>query len=208
MTANMTAGDMGKDALNAYAETLPFDPRKAADPDLTLPDLTDAVEGWRAWTVHLDDEPRFGLSPKLYSVTRGDYFWTPKRASLAVCERGCAESELDDEGNPNPRVLPGENCSCGFYCAKDVKHLLSMGANYADYDIRGGQIKVVGKVALWGKVVEGTQGYRSAKAYPVSLYVPFEAAHIAKPLADGYGCRVAPMNFLRAPNGKRRKVEG
>jgi hypothetical protein len=32
--------------------------------------------------------------------------------------------------------------------------------------------RVVGQVALWGKVVECAEGWRGALAYPVHLYVP------------------------------------
>lgn len=160
---------------------LPYDPRKRPDPKLALPDLKDAVIGWRSWSVSLE-APRYGLPPKLDSVSSG-YYWTPRRAALAECQYACEGVEL-----------PGERCSCGFYSAKSLRHLLSMG--YHSYDAENGRVCVVGKVACWGKVIEGSQGWRSSKAYPVALYVPFEASHLAKPLAKAYGTKVSLMNFL------------
>jgi hypothetical protein len=32
--------------------------------------------------------------------------------------------------------------------------------------------RVVGRVALWGEVCEGTRGWRAAHAYPADLWVP------------------------------------
>lgn len=162
---------------------LPFDPRKRPDPKLVLPDLKDAVIGWRVWRVKLE-APRYGLPPKLCSATFPDYYWTPRRAAIADCEY------KDCQGDN----LPGESCSCGFYSAKSLKHLLGMG--YHIYDAESGTVCVIGKVACWGKVIEGSQGWRSAKAYPVALFVPFEASHLAQPLAKAYGAKVSLMNFL------------
>ena len=72
-------------------KALPYDPRKRPDPGLELPDLTDAITGWRAWRCNTDP-PRYGLSPKLFSATYGGYYWTPHRASIAECPHSrCGE---------------------------------------------------------------------------------------------------------------------
>ena len=163
-------------------DNLPFDPRKTPDAKLHVPDLNEAVEGWRAWNI--DRElPKFGVPPKLRSATFGGYYWTPKRAALAECEYGCEKIEI-----------PGETCGCGFYSAKTLEHLMSMG--YPTYDTEGDSICVIGQIACWGKVIEGSQGWRSSKAYPIRLWVPYEAAHLAKPLRESYGCKVGLKNFI------------
>ncbi len=173
-------------------EGLPFDPRKVSDPELVLPDLTEAVEGWRTWSVKRD-VPRFGLAPKLRSATN-DYYWTPGRAAKAECNAGWS-----GQGPCVGDELPGENCSCGFYSAKSARHLLSMGYHH---EYRGSdEVSVIGKVACWGKVIEGTQGWRSTYAYPVQLYVPFHADQLAQPLRDGYGCKVAVLDLSKLKRG-------
>lgn len=164
---------------------LPFDPRRLPDPELELPDLDEAEVGWRAWTVNYD-LPRFGLPPKLHSATFKTHYWTPGRASMAACSRGCP-----------PDDMPGRSCKCGFYAAKSVKHLLRLGYASRCHNINGGKVGVIGEVALWGKIVEGNQGYRAQYAYPTKLYLPFEANHLAKPLSEAYGVEVVPMNFIR-----------
>jgi hypothetical protein len=160
-----------------------FDPKKAADPNFEAPDLVGHVEGWRAWKV-LRQPPPYGLPPKLYSATYDTYYWTPRRAVIAECDRHCPEAQI-----------PGENCSCGFYAARTYEHLMTM--SYPQYDPEADEIVVIGQVAMWGKVIPGTLGWRAAKAYPVRLFVPFEALRtLGPPLQRGYGVPVRPMNWL------------
>ena len=131
--------------------------------------------------------PHFGTAPKLRSVTYGEYYWAPRRAAEADCDR-C--SEADSQG------VPGEHCTCGFYSAKTLEHLLSMSYHMYDAD-SSGCFHVVGQVANWGKVIEGTQGWRSQFSYPVRLYVPFEAWRLCKPLTQAYGIPAVLKNTLR-----------
>lgn len=159
--------------------------------DFQAPDLIGTVEGWRAWGVPVK-LPRYGTSVKLYSVTYREYFWKPRQTMEAKCQ-----------GNPLECIkggrVPGESCSCGFYSAKTLHHLMSM--NYHLYDAEEkGYFHVVGQVANWGKVIEGTQGWRAQKSYPVKLFLPFEASHLAKPLADSYGVPVSLKNILTPTN--------
>jgi hypothetical protein len=166
--------------------SLPFDPKKLPEKDFRVPDIMGCVSGWRAWGV-AKDPPDFGTPPKLRSVTYGAYYWAPKRIAEAHCER-CGEAD-------GPGV-PGESCSCGFYSAKTLEHLLSMSYHMYDAD-SSGCFHVVGQVANWGKVIEGTQGWRSQFSYPVKLYVPFEAWRLTKPLTKAYGIPCALKNTLR-----------
>lgn len=166
-------------------EELPFDPDKLPDPEFQAPDLVGAVEGWRVWRVSTE-LPKFGGAPKLYSATYGGYYWAARKACVAECEK-CGEN------------VPGEYCSCGFYSAKTFDHL--MGMSYHLYDAETGMIAVLGQVANWGKVIEATQGWRAQIAYPVRLWVPFEAAKLAKPLKEAYGVPVGLRNWLKPRKG-------
>jgi hypothetical protein len=153
-----------------------------ADPEFKPPDLIGTVEGWRAWQVSRE-VPRFGNPPKLYSATHGDYYWAPRKAMQAFCPRA------DSHGG-----VPGQNCRCGFYSAKTLPHLMTM--PYHRYDIDTGMVRVVGRVANWGGVVPGSHGWRAEWAYPVELYVPFEAHRIADALEEAYGVPVKLQNVL------------
>lgn len=160
---------------------LPFDVEKMPDPAFEVPDLRKAREGWRVWRCSIEIPP-FGAAPKLYSATHSNYYWIPRKGSLAECGR-CGAN------------VPGESCACGFYSAKTFEHLMTMG--YHQYDPESGMVAVLGQVANWGKIVEGTQGWRAARAYPVRLWVPFETWKLAKPIEEAYGVPVGVKNFLK-----------
>jgi hypothetical protein len=171
------------------------DPRKLVgliDHDFRAPDMIGTVEGWRAWHV-LREPPPFGNAPKLESASWA-FYWTPRVKARAECER-CTD-------------VPGETHSCGFYSAKTLDHLREMG--YQRYDEEGERVCVVGRLANWGKVIEGTQGWRAEYAYPAMLYVPFEAWKLAMPLSRAYGVPVRLLNLLdptKQPDDYRREIQ-
>jgi hypothetical protein len=157
-----------------------------ADEDFRAPDLIGTVEGWRAWRLAIEVPP-FGNCPKLNSASFG-YYWAPRQRARAECR-------------VDPAHVPGEQCSCGFYAAKTLKHLRSMG--YHAYAEGSPYITCVGRLAMWGKVIEGSQGWRGEYAYPVTLYLPFEGWKLGKPLREGYGVPVRLLNILdptKSPN--------
>lgn len=166
---------------------LPFDPAKAADPEFQLPDIVGTVEGWRAYGVPTT-LPKFGVPPKLYSPSHDtSYYWIPRKVSVAICDRTKVQ---------NPEGCPDmEDHACGFYSAKSLEHLMTM--SYHQYDAeRNSMFHVIGRVANWGKVIEGSLGWRAQKSYPVELFVPFEAWGLAKALGESYGVPVRLKNIL------------
>jgi hypothetical protein len=64
---------------------------------------------------------------------------------------------------PGHGPIPGDNCACGIYAAKDARHLGKIG--YSQYGI-------CGQVSLWGKVSVHELGYRAEYAYPKNLAIP------------------------------------
>jgi hypothetical protein len=150
-----------------------------SDADFRAPDLIGTVEGWRAWRIAAKP-PLYGTCPKLMSAAYA-YFWAPRVKSRAECSKGFDH-------------VPGEDCMCGFYAASTLDHLREMG--YSNYNENSDAVTVVGQLAMWGKVIAGTQGWRSEFAYPVRMFVPFEAWKLAKPLREGYGVPVSLLNLL------------
>src|SRR5881227_1345089 len=114
---------------------VPFDlalVRKA--PDFQVPDIEGTTEGWRAWTVTRQPPP-FGVDPKLQSVTYGGYTWYPQQTAEAECSRDHTPADA--------------RCHCGFYSAKNLKHLMQLGYHLYDdsEEIPPTHVKVVGRVA-------------------------------------------------------------
>jgi hypothetical protein len=131
----------------------------SAAPDYALP-----VEGWRVWIV-LDDAGTARLRSLYYDVP-----WEPESPVLATC--------LNRE-RPFPRlwrrrerhhVAPDDSCTCGIYAATERfaarRYLEQPPATSREV------CRVLGRVALWGTVVECERGWRASYAYPTRLYLP------------------------------------
>jgi len=148
--------------------------------ELAIPDYAEETVGWRAWTIARKELGREG-DVLMHSVTYSDLFWPPREAVEASCGR-------------SHREVPTESCRCGLYSAKTREHLQEMKYHEYNPDV---QFKVMGTVSNWGKVIEGTQGWRCTFSYPRELYVPFEAWPLASRLAETYGVPVRLDNILR-----------
>jgi hypothetical protein len=169
----------------------------AGDERLELPDAIGTVKAWRAWRVSLYDYKEG--DPLVLRSATASYEWEPRKRARAHCDR-------DDTH------VPGEDCSCGFYAARTLKHLRSMGYHtyYPGEESEITDVCVIGELHMWGKVIEGSQGWKSEFAYPRVIYVPYEVANkIAKPIKETYGVEVELLNLLddRAKPGKGRRLK-
>lgn len=102
------------------------------------PDLASPVLGWRTWRVGRRAQRRAELIAPLAAVP-----WPPGRAMVASC-------------GSTSHTPPGDRCRCGLYAAGDPGTL----------DWGPSETEVLGVVALWGRVVEGSRGWRASHAYP------------------------------------------
>lgn len=151
----------------------------------TLPAAPDSIEpvvGWRLWLV-VDDGGFRWLESPLYPVR-----WSPQRALVAHCLPERRSRVLA----PGPRIVPPhtapcERCGCGVYAAAAPDALLP----YVGSGREGAAARVLGRVLLWGKVVECERGWRAERAYPERLYVNEPTA--AEGLGD-YGVPVAALS--------------
>jgi hypothetical protein len=129
----------------------------------TAPDFIEPVLGWRAWLV----VERNGV-PRLRSLFVPT-IWRPRSELVAEC--------LCPRVLPLPRFLrrprhdaPGRRCECGVY-ATDLKTTLRYLRNARGLDDRP-LARVLGRVSLWGTVVECDRGWRASHAYPAEIVVP------------------------------------
>lgn len=148
------------------------------------------VLGWRAW--YIIDTPD---GVRLRSLM-DDHIWAPGAVEQAICElmrghisAGSVEAATYGEaGVPWDIAVPVERCSCGFYAALSREHLQRM--SYHRYDQDDGAPKCVGQVAMSGKVIPGTQGWKSQEMWPHKLFVPYEYWKYVEPLKREYKCEV------------------
>jgi hypothetical protein len=66
-----------------------------------------------------------------------------------------------------PHSAPGERCECGIYAATP-----STIGDYLHESLWPRRRPVLGRVSLWGDVVECERGWRASLAYPEQLYIP------------------------------------
>ena len=125
------------------------------------PDRIEPVQGWRVWdVVLLDGTPRL-CSLAFWSI------WIPGTAAQATCRRAPLEGVV--AGLP-PHEAPAEACRCGIYATAGLAETL---AYSRDVRRRRDTIhRVVGRVSLWGTVIECEGGWRSSLGYPAALFVP------------------------------------
>jgi hypothetical protein len=126
------------------------------------------VRGWRVWTLV---ETAAGL--RLGSVIH-DAVWDPGRTALALCRR---HDDLFAPPAP-PHRTPSRVCGCGLHAVRDPVDAWSYLRGRDEPNVIG---RILGEVALWGRVVETERGWRAAAAYPVRLYV--DDAAVARALA-------------------------
>ena len=82
-------------------------------------------------------------------------------------------------------VIPGEGCKCGIYAANETAVALKYSKD------------VLGRVSLWGHVVEHEQGWRAQYAYPDELYVADEKYdEVRDDLSKHYAVPIYRMSVL------------
>ena len=108
------------------------------------PDLAAPLTGWRLWLLDADDEGPVLTSPVVTSR------WPARVATTASCRAGCERP-------------PAWGCGCGLYATAHLDRLLTTGVTAG---------VVLGCTALWGRVVEATEGWRAERGYPLVLFAP------------------------------------
>ncbi len=137
------------------------------------PDYIEPVEGWRVWRVAPLDGDVVLQSVFVNAV------WEPGRPLEARCEHRRRSPWRPWRVYRNDHPAPDEECSCGIYAAS----ARSAARRYLGVPspISAG-IRVLGRVALWGDVVESENGWRASCAYPSLLYVPLAGDHARRSL--------------------------
>lgn len=131
---------------------------------------TKYIVGWRFWYVYV----RGGVKRQILAGSQTLEEWLPRERKLARCRWN------------HPGDVPLEECYCGVYALKEKPPI----GTPKDFE-------VLGQVALWGRILEGPDGYRAEMAYPLKFYKAGKGVNL-KALAKTYGCEhVAEMDLTR-----------
>lgn len=126
-----------------------------APPTRTLP-----VLAWRAWGAARGEPDGDMMLNSANGVP-----WPHNGPLVAECRY---RSSLGTLGLLKPGEIhrsPDEGCGqCGIYCVKSLSDLFGQWAARRPYE-------VYGLVAIWGKILEATGGYRAERAYPLAMFV-------------------------------------
>jgi hypothetical protein len=121
--------------------------------------------------------------------------------------------------------IPGRSCDCGIHASNEVGAAADYLYLYDDLHQPHLRYRAIGRVSLWGSVVEGEKGWRASRAYPERLFLPrtdrygrpTDVELILEGLAD-YGVPIeivdddsqtAVADALRRvkPRGRRRRAK-
>lgn len=143
------------------------------------------VLGWRIWRV---------VEDRLCAVVWG-MPWEPRVRFEAACH---AEPSPFWAGERFPAVhdSPGWDCECGVYALADRDDAELLAREKVD-----GDVIALGRVSLWGRVLEGERGWRGRYAYPYDLILLGGTEELARRLRALYavdvecGATVRPLHL-------------
>jgi hypothetical protein len=125
------------------------------------PDFADPRVGWRVWNV-VEADGALRLTSLVYRT-----IWHPGREVTARCRRPLAAlpwSRMPLHGPPN------FDCCCGIYAVRTAEQAVPYLRVGVENEL-GSSMRVIGRVALWGRIVESDQGWRASFGYPEHLFV-------------------------------------
>jgi hypothetical protein len=166
------------------------------EPVWEAPDYLEVLSGWRVWRV-VKVKSRLLLASVIYNS-----LWEPRCELTAMCMCGWG---LPRRWVPPPEhAAPQAGCECGVYAAAELGEAVRyLDRTWARVRGRGRTVQyAIGRVALWGAVIECEQGWRGELAYPQRLWVPtgaergrpFEQASTVAEALTAYGVPVERLD--------------
>jgi hypothetical protein len=133
------------------------------------PDYVEPTIAWRSWLVVAAGEG-IRLSSVVFRKT-----WPPRRALEATCQRKVVAFPRIWRRKSTGHAAPTERCRCGIYGAREAELAASYVGNqlWQEEPLRPPLLhRAIGRVSLWGTVVECEDGWRASHAYPERIYLP------------------------------------
>lgn len=145
------------------------------EPELELSFDTEPIIGWRVWTIRLYERRGGIIEHHLHALNSGGGHWRPGQRMEAECRHGIHDA-------------PWPSCQCGLWAVRDRETAEQQQTWGATPSVSGWTC--VGKVAMWGRVLEFERGYRAQYAYPQELIFYVDDGTVAKEVGRLYGIPV------------------
>ena len=143
------------------------------------------ILGWRVW--HVDD--RLGR-PRLRSWSHSAEW--PAGSRLEARCRSLHSLVRPSRRHPAPR---GGHC-CGIYAFREREYAEALLRDLGQVGPAAGRLAAaLGRVSLWGRVIENTGGWRAEFAYPYDLVLHGGDRRLAARLRDHYAVDVSLAAF-------------
>jgi hypothetical protein len=137
---------------------------------------SEPILGWRAWRVRYLD----GLPEALESIAQ-PLGWPGRKPMRAHCLYAWRKRRLwNHHAVSGHGTTPALEHTCGIYATRTPEQARSWSGHFG----RDGQDqRVIGRVALWGRVLVHSSGWRAELAYPAEFVVPPKLDHGLDPEA-------------------------
>jgi hypothetical protein len=141
---------------------------------LTASSSRDAIVAWRIWRVRGG-----GLCAVVWGTP-----WLPRKRFEARCD-GRPSPYWQPYGDRAAHHAPESACECGIYAFKARVDAELLAREKVDHDVIA-----VGRVSLWGHVLETEHGYRAEFAYPYDLVLLGGTDELARRIRSAYAVDV------------------
>jgi hypothetical protein len=136
---------------------------------------SEPLMGWRVWRVVGDT-----LRAAVWATE-----WPPLTRFEAQChDRPSPFTEPDAVASPHQS--PDRGCECGVYAFKRREDAELLAREKVD-----GDVLALGRVSLWGRVIETERGFRAERAYPYDLVLLGGTDRLAHALRNRYAVDVS-----------------
>jgi hypothetical protein len=171
------------------------------------PDYVQPISGWRTWLVaEVDGKPR--LASVFYYA-----LWPVRRELVSEClARRSPLRLVNRRAEVESHATPGQRCACGIYAAREPRTALNYLQTCGPRDVgevegRAVLHRVLGRVVLWGRLIECDAGWRGAFAYPQCLFLP-ERTRSGDPVRPGRRRALAHRLRRTGPDPRRCRQRG
>jgi hypothetical protein len=134
---------------------------------MEAPDLLGYITGVRAWRF-VDSGRGWRLQSAVQTM-----LWPPNERLEAECLRmvmGHPMAPMPIRVPPHQDATPAAGCKCGYWGLADYTEVYAQFGTRIMKRVRPNPEQFVyGTIALWGRVLTGTKGWRAQYAYPLAL---------------------------------------